>query len=132
MISVCLLSGCGAETPTESRVKFSSGNQSGVLKADNEINGDDAADIIRSYSEKELMLSGNQAYSFFISSETAVYDDENYYKVVAGTVDRNDYDYYCIKEIGCYLVSLNGKKAFRYDKENDFLVPLNVMRDIVE
>lgn len=102
------------------------------MKADNEINGDDAADIIRSYSEKELMLSGNRQYSFFISSETAVYDNENYYQIIAGTASRNDSDYYSIEEFGCYLVSLNGKKAFRYDKENDFLVPLNVMRDIVE
>ncbi len=78
------------------------------------------------------MLSDNIEYSFFISSETAVYDDENYYKVVAGTISKNNFDYYSIEEIGCYLVSLNGNKAFRYDKENDSVISLNYIRDIAE
>ena len=47
------------------------------------------------------MLSDNIEYSFFISSETAVYDGENYYKVVAGTISKNNFDYYSIEEIGC-------------------------------
>ncbi|MDE5995398.1 MAG: hypothetical protein K2G56_00595 [Eubacterium sp.] len=128
----CLLNGCKPEQEIESRVKFSSSNQSGVLKEDNEINGKDAVDIIRSYSKNELMLSAYKEFSFFISSETAVYDYENYYKVVAGTVSKNDFDYYTINEIGCYLVSLNGEKAFMFDKENNSVLPLNIIRDIVE
>ena len=111
-------------------MKFINGNQTGILKDDNEINGDDAAYLISSYSNSELMLSDNIEYSFFISSETAVYDGENYYKVVAGTISKNNFDYYSIEEIGCYLVSLNGNKAFRYYKENDSVISLNYFRDI--
>ncbi len=132
LIFFCLFSGCKAETQEENRVKFINGNQTGILKDDNEINGDDAAYLISSYSNSELMLSDNLEYSFFISSETAVYDDENYYKVVAGTISKNNFDYYSIEEIGCYLVSLNGNKAFRYDKENDAVISLNYIRDIAE
>ncbi|MDE5670608.1 MAG: hypothetical protein K2I14_03985 [Eubacterium sp.] len=102
------------------------------MKDDNEINGEDAAYIIKSYSNRELMLSDNTAYSFFLSSETAVYENESYYKVVAGTASKNSFDYYSIEEIACYLVSLNGKKAFKYDKENDSIISLNYIRDIAE
>lgn len=125
----CLLSGCKYEQEIESKVKFSSGNQSGILK-DNEINGEAAADIIRSYSENELMLSAYKDYSFFISSETAVYENESYYKIVAGTVSENDLNYYNIDEIGCYLVSLNGDKVFILNKENGSLKSLNIIYDI--
>ena len=78
------------------------------------------------------MLSAYKNYSFFISSETAIYDKESYYKVVAGTVRKNDLNYYNIDEIGCYLVSLNGEKAFMFDKENGSVIPLNIIRDIIE
>ena len=128
---VCLLSGCKPEQEIDSKVKFSSGTQSGVLKEDNNINGEDAVDIIKSYSKSELMLSAYKDYSFFISSETAVYENESYYKIVAGTASKNDFDYYRIDEIGCYLVSMNGDKAFIFDKESNSVLPLNIIRDIV-
>lgn len=127
---VGLLSSCKYEKEMESKVKFSSGNQFGILKEDNRINGKDAADIIRSYSETELLLSAYKDYSFFISSETAVYENENYYKIVAGIVSKNDLNYYHIDEIGCYLVSLNGDKAFILNNENGSLKSLNIIYDI--
>lgn len=125
-----LLSGCKAERSIESKILFSSGNQSEVSR-DEEISGEYAALIIKSYSTKELMLPNTKDYSIFISSETALYDNENYYKVVAGKAVKNSLNYYNIEEIGCFLVSLDGKKIFSYDEETGFLIPLNIIRDIV-
>lgn len=116
----------------ESKVKFSSGNQVGISRDKNDISGEDAVYIIKSYSNSELMLSEYTSYSFFISSETAFYDNETYYKVVAGTVSKSNFDYYSIEEFACYLVSLNGKKVFKYDKDNDSIISLNYVRDIAE
>ncbi|MDE6723401.1 MAG: hypothetical protein K2J55_04315 [Eubacterium sp.] len=127
---ICLLGGCKPEKRIESKVRFSSGNQSDILK-DNIISGEDAANIIKSYSKNELMLYKVKEYSLFVSSETAVYDNENYYKVVAGKAVLNELNYYSIEEFGCYLVSRNGEKVFVYDKENGSVIPLNIMRDIV-
>lgn len=126
----CLFAGCKADEKIESKVRFSS-NQSGILKDNCEISGEDAANIIKSYSKSELMLSENTDYSLFISSDTAAYDNAVYYEVVAGTVRKNNFDYYDIEEIRCYLVSLDGEKSFIYDKENGSLIPLNIIRDIV-
>lgn len=130
IIFVCLLSACGADNNFESKVKFSSGNQSGLLKDDNEINGEDAVGIIKSYSDEELMLSAYKDYSFFISSETAVYENESYYKVVAGAANKNPSGYYNIDEIGCFLVSLNGERVFIFDNKNGSLKLLNTIYDI--
>ena len=130
MIISVLLIGCSAEKEMQSKVRFSSGNQLGILKEDS-ISGEDAANIIKSYSKNELMLYKVKEYSVFISSETAVYDNESYYKVIAGNAVQNALGYYHIEEFGCYLVSLNGQKAFAYDRENNSVIPLNIIRDIV-
>ncbi len=125
-------SGCKAETQEENRVKFINGNQTGILKDDNEINGDDAAYLISSYSNSELMLSDNIEYSFLFHPKQQFMISENYYKGCCRNDKQNNFDYYSIEEIGCYLVSLNGNKAFRYDKENDSVISLNYSRDMAE
>ena len=83
------IQGCKAETQEENRVKFINGNQTGILKDDNEINGDDAAYLISSYSNSELMLSDNIEYSFlFHPKQQFMIREKLLQRVVAGTISK--------------------------------------------
>ena len=85
------------------------------------INNANALSLIKSYTPEELGLSGSaDDYTFLVSSEKIVIEDEDYFKVVAGRVNESGKnDIYNIEEINHYLVSNGLDRILVYDKETD-------------
>ncbi|MDE6124107.1 MAG: hypothetical protein K2G22_02620, partial [Eubacterium sp.] len=99
---------------------------------EDDINNANALSLIKSYTPEELGLSGSiDDYTFLVSSEKAVIDDESYCKIVAGIVNESGKnDIYNIEEINHYLVSNAFDKILVYDKETNHYNALENVRKI--
>ena len=123
LMILCVFAGCTSDKTDDKPLP------EGQITTENaKITGNDASHYIEdSYTLEELGLADvNEEFSFMVASNGFIHDDDNYIKVVANVVTKNESvtadngePTYDLKSVGEYLISFDCKKVLMKDMSTE-------------
>ncbi|MCC8072957.1 MAG: hypothetical protein LIO62_02375 [Clostridiales bacterium] len=120
-------SACSSNSETDDSETESESTNVAVETEEAKIKEEDAINFIESsYTEEELGLDDvEEDYSFMVASSGVTIEDENYIKVVAGAMTKNDTtdddgnDTFSMQTYGEYYISFDGDTVLMKNMDTD-------------
>lgn len=115
----CIFAGCTSDKNEDTSLP-----EGQVTTENAKITGNDASHYIEdSYTLEELGLADvKEEFSFMVASNGFIHDNDNYIKVVANVITKNEgvtaedgSETFSLDPVGEYLISFNGKKILMKD-----------------